>query len=101
MNPSSWGEFANRKIVVTLPDTRSVAAVPNSTSRETAMIRIGPVDVSLEQRQLYLKDQPLRVGTRAFDILEVLIEAAGKLVSKDELLERVWPDTIVEESNLQ
>ncbi|OAJ54938.1 hypothetical protein A6V36_08890 [Paraburkholderia ginsengiterrae] len=65
------------------------------------MIRIGPVDVSLEQRQLYLKGQPLRVGTRAFDILEVLIEAAGKLVSKDELLERVWPDTIVEESNLQ
>ncbi|MFP3562783.1 ATP-binding protein [Paraburkholderia sp. SIMBA_030] len=65
------------------------------------MIKIGHVDVSLERRQLYLKGEPLHVGTRAFDILEVLIKAGGNLVSKEEILRRVWPETIVEESNLQ
>lgn len=65
------------------------------------MIKVGRVDVSLEQRQLYLQGQPLRVGTRAFDILEVLIQAGGKLVGKEEIFQRVWPETIVEESNLQ
>lgn len=65
------------------------------------MIKIGRVDVSLELQQLYLQGRPLRVGTRAFDILEVLIKAGGKLVSKEEIIRRVWPETIVEESNLQ
>jgi len=56
--------------------------------------------VSLELRQLYLKDRPLPIGMRAFDILEVLIKAGGKLVSKEEIFQRVWPETIVDESNL-
>ncbi|WP_167397588.1 ATP-binding protein [Paraburkholderia aromaticivorans] len=65
------------------------------------MIKIGRVDVSLERRQLFLEDRPLRVGARAFDILEVLIEAGGRLVSKETLFQHVWPETVVEESNLQ
>ena len=65
------------------------------------MIKIGRVDVSLELRQLSLEGRPLRVGARAFDILEVLIEAGGRLVSKETLFQHVWPDTVVEESNLQ
>ncbi|WP_183082017.1 winged helix-turn-helix domain-containing protein [Paraburkholderia sp. BL23I1N1] len=65
------------------------------------MIKIGRLDVSLERRQLYLQGRPIRVGTRAFDVLQVLIEAGGKLASKEEIFRRVWPETIVEESNLQ
>jgi predicted ATPase/DNA-binding winged helix-turn-helix (wHTH) protein len=65
------------------------------------MIKIGRVDVSLELRQLFLNGQPLRVGTRAFDILELLIDANGQLVSKEALFAHVWPKTVVEESNLQ
>lgn len=65
------------------------------------MIKIGRVDVSLELRKLFLNGQPMRLGTRAFDILEVLIEASGQLVTKEDLFSAVWPDTIVEESNLQ
>jgi len=38
--------------------------------------------------------------SKAFDTLLVLVEAAGRIVGKDELLRRVWPDTVVEESNL-
>ncbi|MFM0206556.1 winged helix-turn-helix domain-containing protein [Paraburkholderia sediminicola] len=42
----------------------------------------------------------LQVGSRAFDILELLIEAKGKTVTKDEILRRVWPNSVVEENNI-
>ncbi|HKQ88242.1 MAG TPA: winged helix-turn-helix domain-containing protein [Candidatus Acidoferrales bacterium] len=43
---------------------------------------------------------PLKVGSRAEDILGILIEKGGDLVSKDEIIAKVWSGTIVEESNL-
>jgi predicted ATPase/DNA-binding winged helix-turn-helix (wHTH) protein len=65
------------------------------------MMSLGQASVSLELREVFRNGVPLRVGTRAFDILEVLISCPGRLVSKDEILQRVWPDTVVEENNLQ
>jgi predicted ATPase/DNA-binding winged helix-turn-helix (wHTH) protein len=65
------------------------------------MISLGQASVSLELRDVFRNGVPLRVGTRAFDILELLISCPGRLVSKDEILQRVWPDTVVEENNLQ
>jgi predicted ATPase/DNA-binding winged helix-turn-helix (wHTH) protein len=65
------------------------------------MIRIGPLQVDLARRELFLDGQPVRLGSRAFDMLAVLIASKGALVSKTELLKQVWPDTIVEENNLQ
>jgi predicted ATPase len=56
----------------------------------------------LPTRRLLLEDEkPVRLGSRAFDILVALVERAGELVSKDELMARVWPSTFVEESNLK
>jgi predicted ATPase/DNA-binding winged helix-turn-helix (wHTH) protein len=53
-------------------------------------------------RQLLLEDErPVRLGSRALDILTTLVEHAGQVVSKDELTTRVWPDTFVEESSLR
>ncbi len=43
----------------------------------------------------------MAVGHRAFDVLLALIERAGQLVTKDELLSLVWPGLVVEENNLQ
>ena len=42
----------------------------------------------------------MRLPAKAFEILLVLLEAKGRLVEKDELMQRVWPDTVVEENNL-
>jgi len=53
------------------------------------------------RRMLLEADKPLRLGSRALDILIALVERAGELVSKDELLARVWPSTFVEEANLR
>jgi DNA-binding winged helix-turn-helix (wHTH) protein len=55
----------------------------------------------LRQRQLLADGEPIELGTRAFEILLVLLEADGSLVTKDELLSRVWPGTAVAEDNLK
>src|SRR6516165_8373087 len=46
------------------------------------------------------KFEPVAIGSRGLDILGVLIERAGEVVSKDEIVAAVWPDTVVEDSNL-
>ena len=46
-------------------------------------------------------DNPIRLGSRALDILIALVEHAGELVGKDDLVARVWPGTFVEEGNLE
>jgi DNA-binding winged helix-turn-helix (wHTH) protein len=43
---------------------------------------------------------PIAVGSRALDVLEVLVERAGHLVSRDEFMTAVWPATAVEDTNL-
>lgn len=45
-------------------------------------------------------ERPVRLGSRALAILTVLVESAGKLVSKNELLAKVWPNVVVEPANL-
>ncbi|KVC20359.1 transcriptional regulator [Burkholderia diffusa] len=65
------------------------------------MIRIGTLHVFLDRREIRSNGKLLRIGSRAFEILELLIRANGALVSKDEIMQRVWPRTIVEENNLQ
>jgi DNA-binding winged helix-turn-helix (wHTH) protein len=44
--------------------------------------------------------RPCRLGARAFDVLLVLAERAGQLVTKHELLDLAWPGLVVEENNL-
>jgi len=58
--------------------------------------------VLFPERQLLLQGEaPVRIGCRALDILTTLVEHSGDVVSKNELLARVWPDTTVQESNLK
>jgi DNA-binding winged helix-turn-helix (wHTH) protein len=45
-------------------------------------------------------DNPVRLGSRALEILVVLLERPGELVSKEELMGRVWPNLFVEPANL-
>lgn len=53
------------------------------------------------RRQLLAGGERVPLGKRALDILSVLAEAKGHIVTKDELLEAVWPDIVVEENALQ
>jgi predicted ATPase/DNA-binding winged helix-turn-helix (wHTH) protein len=62
--------------------------------------RFENVQVDAAQRTLRVAGQPVAVGGRAFDLLVALVERAGGLVTKDELLVAVWGPLIVEEANL-
>ncbi len=64
-------------------------------------ISFGPFRLLAAQRLLREGDEPVRLGSRAFDILAVLVEHAGEVVGKEELIARAWPQTFVEESNLK
>ncbi len=62
--------------------------------------RFGAIEVRPWQRALLVHDAPVPLGGRAFDLLVALIERAGRLVTKAELLDAVWGRVIVEEGNL-
>lgn len=57
--------------------------------------------VRASARQLLVDGQPARLGARAFDVLMTLVERRDAVVSKNELLDTVWPGLVVEENNLQ
>src|SRR6266404_8140854 len=64
-------------------------------------ISFGPFRLLAAQRLLLEGDRPVRLGSRAFDILAALVERAGEVVGKEELRARAWPQTFVEDSNLK
>ncbi|HKM72583.1 MAG TPA: winged helix-turn-helix domain-containing protein [Stellaceae bacterium] len=53
------------------------------------------------QRMLLEDGKPLRLGSRALDILVTLVERAGETIHKDQLIARTWPDTVVDEGALR
>ncbi len=63
-------------------------------------IRVGTFDLYPSERVLSVGGKPVELGARAFDLLLVLAEHPGRLVTKATLLERVWPRVIVDENNL-
>jgi predicted ATPase/DNA-binding winged helix-turn-helix (wHTH) protein len=63
--------------------------------------RFGQVEIRPAERRILINGQPANVGARAFDVLLALIDRRDRVVSKDELLELVWPGLVVEENNLQ
>ena len=70
-----------------------------SSVRAEAAIEFGRFRVLLRRRWLLADGVPVELGTRAFDLLLVLLEADGALVTKEELLNRVWPGIVVCEQN--
>jgi DNA-binding winged helix-turn-helix (wHTH) protein len=73
----------------------------SSPATADAALEFGRFRVLLRQRQLVADGAPVELGTRAFDLLLVLLEADGSLVTKEELLSRVWPGIVVSEENLK
>jgi Tol biopolymer transport system component/DNA-binding winged helix-turn-helix (wHTH) protein len=60
----------------------------------------GPFRLDSRKRVLLRDGQPVPLAPKAVDTLLVLVENAGQLVEKAELMQRVWPDAFVEEGNL-
>ena len=62
--------------------------------------RFGPFHLDARERRLSRGGEVIPLRLKVFDTLLVLVENAGRLVTKQELLDRVWPETTVEENNL-
>ena len=69
-------------------------------SEAPASFEFGRFTIFPQRRSVLADGRPIELGGRAFDALIVLIEANGAVVSKDELMSRVWPGRIVGENNL-
>jgi TolB-like protein/DNA-binding winged helix-turn-helix (wHTH) protein len=66
----------------------------------THIYEFGPFRVDPRKRLLLHNGNQVRLPAKALEILLVLLEGEGRLVEKDELMRRVWPDAVVEENNL-
>src|SRR5262249_62037037 len=74
--------------------------VPAEAHSPATLIRFGAFYLWPMQRLLLQDNQPVRLGSRALDILIALLERPGDLVGKDELMARVWPKAFVQPANL-
>jgi TolB-like protein/DNA-binding winged helix-turn-helix (wHTH) protein/Tfp pilus assembly protein PilF len=83
---------------ISLKDLKRLAM--RLTDEAQGAVEFGRFRLLPHRRELRADGVAVELGSRAFDILMVLTEARGALVTKDELLARVWPDTAVEENNL-
>ena len=63
-------------------------------------VRFGPFDFDPATRELRRDGAPVHLSPKAFDLLQILIERRPALVTKTELQDRLWPDSIVLEANL-
>ena len=63
-------------------------------------LRFGRYELQPRERRLQVDGKPANLGARSFDLLVALAERSGRLVTKNELLDLVWPGLVVEENNL-
>ncbi|SHM98132.1 Predicted ATPase [Pseudomonas asturiensis] len=71
------------------------------TTHSEAVLSFGAYTFNVRQRLVTRGGTAVRLGSRALDILQILIESAGEVVSKQALLDQVWPRSCVEEINLR
>ncbi len=69
-------------------------------SAPRSIYRFGPFQLDVQERILERQGTHIPLTPKAFDILWALLESPGHLLTKPELMARVWPDTVVEEGNL-
>src|SRR4051812_25480556 len=64
------------------------------------LYEFGPFTLDLKKRVLLRENQPVPLTPKVFETLVVLVQNRQQIVSKDDLMKSVWPDSFVEESNL-
>ena len=94
----------NHGAVGRLPDEVAITAwwpadMPDESIR--LVHASGKCEIDLARRELRVLGSPVPVGGRAFEVIEVLARSAGEIVTKDELMDRIWPGAIVTENTLQ
>jgi DNA-binding winged helix-turn-helix (wHTH) protein len=90
------------RIVEMLPRLKKTLGLAGMPEHGRHLVyEFGRWELDLARRELLAHGVPVPLGGRAFQIFAVLAESAGKLVTKDELMARVWPGAVVEENTLE
>src|SRR4029077_10136290 len=71
------------------------AVMPGQDQRP--VYKFGAWEIDLARREMRLNGIPADVGSRAFEIVETLVQSADQLIDKYDLMNRVWPGAAVEE----
>ena len=100
-SPRRFVSRSNRWTEIQTPGSLPDCADRSSAATLPTMLEFGRFRVLLRQRQLIADGVPVELGTRAFDLLLALLESDGQLVTKGELISRVWPDVVISEENLK
>ena len=72
--------------------------MPGSTAQN--VLRFGPFSLDADRRVLLCEGRPVQLTPKQFDTLEYMVRNPGRILSKEEMLKQLWPDSFVEESNL-
>ena len=83
---------------LTLVVSNFILGMPHAP--EQRIYQFGDFRIDADHRMLYHQESEIPLVPKAIETLLALVERRGRIVSKDELLQAVWPDTVVEESNL-
>ena len=94
---SDLGAFAGTKKLLLTEDP--VAGADDARIPSTASF--GPFRLNPIERRLERNNEAVVIGSRSLDILVTLVERAGEILSRSELIARVWPGVVVEEENLR
>jgi predicted ATPase/DNA-binding winged helix-turn-helix (wHTH) protein len=84
-----------------LKTTRGTFVPVQQSGLDEKVLSFGPYTLFRSAKVLRVHGQPVRLGSRALDLLIALAERAGEIVSKNELMSYAWPNTVVEENNLR
>src|SRR5215468_10488032 len=70
------------------------------SEQERNFYEFGEFRIDLTKRRLLRAGEIVPLAPKVFDLLLTLAERSGKTIEKDELMQKIWPDAVVEENNL-
>src|SRR5690606_39548316 len=68
---------------------------------QAEIFRFGDFQLDPQRRELISEGKPVELGSRSFDLLVLLVRSRGQVVSKNQILDEVWPNLTVDEANLR
>ncbi len=71
-----------------------------SQRRPNLVYEFGQWQIHLGRRELLSCGVPVPIGARAFEVMEVLVRSANEMITKDALMDRIWPGAVVGENTL-
>src|SRR5437773_12389264 len=81
-------------------ESQKISSAPTMSTGGNELYEFGPFRLHTAQRLLTRDGEAITLPPKTFDLLVLLIENQGRVLTKQELVRSLWPDTFVDEANL-